>query len=159
MDGDTITIKHAGGSAQVVTVTGATTYTLGRASATRADVVVGVDIVAQGTVDGTTFTALSVHVAPAQAGGEVIATTKDTVTVKDRGGATTVIHVSGSTTVKVKGKDAATIADIAVGDRVQATGRHRSDGSLDATNVHARGPKPDRHPGGKVNPSASPSTD
>ena len=145
VSGDAITIKHRDGSTQVLTVTGATTYSLGREPATKADVVVGVDVVAQGTVDGTGFAATSVHVALARAGGVVTATTKDTITIKGRGGATTVLHVSGSTTIKVKGKNAATIGDVAVGDRVQAAGKHRSDGSLDATTVHARGPKADKH--------------
>ena len=42
---------------------------------------------------------------------------------------------------KVRGKDAATLADIAVGDRVDAQGTTRADGSLDALNVHGRAPR------------------
>ena len=153
VSGDKITVKLRNGSTQVITVTSSTVYTLGRASGTKADVKVGVDIVAAGTLDGTAFTAMSVNVALAQAAGEVTATTSSTITLKGRGGTTTVVHVAGATTFRVKGKAAPTIGDIAVGDRVQVAGTRRDDGSMDALSVVVLGPK---HI--KAEPKASPSS-
>ena len=51
------------------------------------------------------------------------------------------VHVSSKTQFTVKGKSAATIADIAVGDRAEVAGTSRADGSLDALNVHGRAPR------------------
>ena len=159
VSGDSITIKQRDGSSRVITVTSSTVYTLGRDKGAKSDVVVGVDVAAAGTIDGTTFTALSIHVALAHAGGVVTAITKDTITVQKRGETDkTVIHVSGSTTIKVRGKDPAAISDIKVGDRVQATGKHRSDGSLDASAVQARGAKVDKQRDKKPEPSESAAT-
>lgn len=143
VSGDSITIRQRDGSTQVVTVSASTTYTLGKAAASKADVKVGVTIGALGEVDGSKFTALSVHIALAKAGGEVSAVSGTSITVKGRDGTTVVIHVSATTTYWVKGiaKDAAKLTDIAVGDRVAAAGVRRDDGSLDASAVQARGPK------------------
>ncbi len=151
----TITVKKRDASTQVITVTPSTIYTLGNAAGSKSDVTVGVDITAEGMVDGSTFTALSVHVALAFATGDVTATTGSTITIKDHGGATTVIHVSSSTTFKVRGKSAATIADIAVGDRVVVAGTRRSDGGIDAVTVSGGSPKVDKGGKPKASPSAS----
>jgi hypothetical protein len=150
-----ITIKKRDASTQVITVTSSTIYTLGKVAGSRADVTLGVGISAEGTVDGSTFTALSVHVALAHATGTVTAVAGSTITIKDHKGATTVIHVSSSTTFKVRGKDAATIADIAVGDRVQIDGTRRSDGGIDAVTVVGGGPKGDKAKWPKASPTAS----
>ena len=136
----TMTLKGRGDTTRTITLTGSTVYTLGKAKGAKSDLVVGSRVVVEGTVSGTTFTALSVHIALSNAAGEVTAKTADTITVKGRGGKTTVIHISSDTTFKVRGKDAATLADIAVGDRVEAQGTRRADGSLDALNVHGRAP-------------------
>ena len=141
ISGSTITVKKGNAAPQVVTVTSSTAYSLGKAKGSKSDVKVGSRITASGTVSGSTFTALTVNVALDHAAGDVTAKTSATITIKGRGGKTTVIHVSSSTTFKVKGKDAATIADIAVGDRLQADGVRRSDGSMDATSVTGRAPK------------------
>ena len=151
----TITIKKRDASTQVITVTSSTIYTLGKATGSKADVRVGVDISAQGTVDGSSFTALAVHVALAHATGTVTAVTDSTITIKDRKGETTVIHVSSSTTFKVRGKNGATIADIAVGDRVQVDGTRRSDDGIDAVMIVGGSPKGDKGDKGKL-PKASP---
>ena len=153
VSGDKITVKLRDGSTQVITVTTSTVYTLGRASGTKADVKVGVDIVAAGTLDGTAFTAMSVNVALAQVAGEVTATTSSTITLKARDGTTTVVHVAGTTKFRVKGKAAPTIGDIAVGDRVQTAGTRRADGSVDALSVVVLGPMHS-----KAEPKASPSS-
>ncbi len=156
VSGNQITIKKRDGSTQVITVNGSTVYTLGKAAGSKADVTVGVDIAAEGELDGADFTALSVHVALANVSGEVTATTSNTITVKGRDGTETVIHVSSTTTFKVKGADPATIASIAVGDRVEADGVLRANGSLDAIGVHGVGPKGQW--GGKPKPSPTTNT-
>jgi Domain of unknown function (DUF5666) len=155
VSGNKVTLKKRDGSTQVITVTSSTIYTLGKADGSRSDVKVGVDVTAEGTVDGSDFTALSVHVALAHASGEVTATTNSAITLKGRDGTTTVIHVSSSVRYRTRGKDAATIADIAVGDRVQVDGTRRSDGSLDAITVYGFGPKGTRDGQPKAAPTAS----
>ena len=136
-----ITVDGRGDTDKVIVVNGSTVYKLGKDAATKADVTVGDRITASGNVSGTTFTAITVTIAPDVAGGVVTAKTADSITVKGRDDKTTVIHVSSKTTFKVRGKDAATIADIAVGDWVGATGVSRADGSLDASIVGGMNPK------------------
>jgi hypothetical protein len=66
ISGDTVTVTTPGGGTAKVTLTPTTTYHNGRSSGTRADVKVGVGIVAQGTkaADGS-LTATTVTVLPA----------------------------------------------------------------------------------------------
>lgn len=137
----TMTLKGRGDDTKTIHLNSSTTYQLGRTKGDKADVKVGSRVVVEGSVSGETFTALTVHIALSNAGGEVTAKTDDTITVKRRDGKTTVLHLSKDTTFKVRGKDAATLADIKVGDRVQASGTSRDDGSLDALNVHGRAPR------------------
>ena len=61
------------------------------------------------------------------------------------------VHLGAATTIRVRGKDAATAADLAKGMVIVALGERRADGSVDATAVvagklggHGLGPKPDR---------------
>ena len=148
VSGDEITLKKHDGSTQVVTVTGTTVYTLGPSTGSKADVKVGTFVDAEGTISGTDFTATAIHVRLANASGEVTAKTTDSITVKHRDGTTTVIHVTSSTKITVKGKTPGSLADIAVGDTVIASGTSNSDGSLDAMSVFGGsfhggfGPKP-----------------
>jgi hypothetical protein len=137
VDGDAITIKQRDGTTRVITITGSTVYRLGRASGAKSDMTVGTDIVAQGTVSGDTFTAITIDIKLAHAGGEVTAKTADSITVTDRAGKTIVIHVTASTTYKVRGHHPAALSDIALSDRLAAAGTRRADGSLDATSVIA----------------------
>ena len=137
----TLTLKGRGDQTRTITLNGSTAYTLGKTKGAKSDVTVGSRVVVEGTVSGETFTAITVHIALSSASGEVTAKTASSITVKRRDGRTTVIHVSSDTTFKVRGKDAATLADIAVGDRVEAKGTRRADGSLDALNVHGRAPR------------------
>ena len=141
VDATTITVKGKGGATRVITVNGATVYKLGSAAGSKADVKVGVRVAAQGTVSGDTFTAITVRIQPAEIGGIVTGKTGDSITVKRGDGSTAVIHVTSKTTYEHKGKDAATLADVAVGDRVSAEGTLRADGSIDATSVEGQGPK------------------
>lgn len=160
--GSSITIKKRDGSSQVITVNGSTVYSLGGADASKSDVTVGAKIGAAGTESGSTFTALSVKIEPAHVDGLVTAKTADSITVTVRDGSSVVIHVSDKTVYKSKGPAAGSLADIAVGDRVQAQGKQRPNGSLDATSVQAKGPrggwkgpKPDRQPDTDDAPTAT----
>jgi Domain of unknown function (DUF5666) len=141
VDATTITVTGKGGATRVITVNGATVYKLGSAAGSKADVKVGVRVTAQGTVSGDTFTAITVRIQPAEVGGTVTGKTSDSITVKHGDASTTVIHVTSKTTYEHKGKAAATLADVAVGDRVSAEGTLRPDGSLDATSVQGQAPK------------------
>jgi len=155
VDATTITVRR-GGSTRVIKVTGATAYVLGSAPAAKADVTVGSRVEAQGSLDGDSFTASKVTIHLPEVGGEVVAKSADSITVKHADGSTTVIHVMSTTTYEVKGKEPAALADISVGDRVSAEGKKRADGSLDAVSVEARAPKsakPDKH---AASPGASP---
>lgn len=142
VDATTITIKAKGNTTRVIAVTGATVYQLGKATGTKADVKVGTRVLAQGTQSGTTFTAITVRISIPEVGGEVTSKTDDTITIKGRNDKTTVLHVTDKTTYEVKGKDTATLSDIKVGDRVSAEGLPRADGSVDASSVEGRAPKP-----------------
>ncbi len=104
----TMTLKGRGDKTRTITLTGSTIYTLGKTKGAKSDLAVGSRVVVEGTISGDTFTALSVHIALSNAAGEVTAKTANTITVKGRGGKTTVIHVSSDTMFKVRGKDAAT---------------------------------------------------
>ncbi len=146
VDANTITVKK-GGSTRVIAVTGSTVYTLGSAAGTKSDVKVGSDIEAQGTLSAGTFTATTVKIELPHITGLVTAKTGDTITVKKGDGSTATIHVSKATTYEVKGKDGASLSDVAVGDRASAEGTLRADGSLDAVSVQVKSPKGD-HPNG-----------
>lgn len=136
-----MTLKGRGDQTKTIVLNGSTAYQLGKAKGARSDVKVGSRVTVQGDVSGDTFTALTVHIALSSASGEVTAKTAGTITIKRRDGKSFVVHVSSTTVFKVRGKDAATLADIAVGDRVEARGTTRTDGSLDALNVQGRAPR------------------
>ena len=136
-----LTLKGRGDKTRTITLNDSTAYQLGKAKAAKADVKVGSRVTVGGTVSGETFTALTVHIALSTASGEVTAKTANSITLKRRDGKTTVIHLSSATQFKVKGKAAATIADIAVGDRAEVAGTTRADGSLDAVRVNGRAPR------------------
>ncbi len=135
IDGDTLTLKRRNGETQTVTLTGSTTYQVGREAGARTDVKVGSKVTVEGSTSGDAFTALTVHIQPDVVAGEVTAKGKDSLTLKLRDGSTVVVHVASDTKVGVRGNKAATLADIAVGDVAWAVGSKRADGSLDATGV------------------------
>ncbi len=140
VDATSITVKQRGAT-RVLVVNGSTVYKLGDAPATKSDVKVGWEIEAQGTLSGQTFTATSIDIELPRIAGEVTAKTATTITIKEADGTTATIHVTGTTTYRVKGKQTATSTDLAVGDRVDAQGTLRADGSLDATTVQTKGLK------------------
>ena len=87
--------------------------------------------------------------------GEVTAKTADSITIKHRDGSTTVVHVTAKTTYEKRGKDPATLADIVVGDRVEAEGVLRADGSMDAVAVEARAKRVPKAPKPKAPESST----
>ena len=103
VDGNDITVSKKDGTTQVITVTGSTVYKMGSVAGSKGDVKVGVNIDAQGTVSGTTFTATAVNIKPAHLDGEVTAKTSNSITVKAKDGTTKTIHVSGTTTYRLPG--------------------------------------------------------
>ncbi len=150
-----LTLKLRDGSTRSVTLTGSTTYRLGRADATKADVKVNSVVIAAGTAGkGDAFTATSVQVVVklARIGGTVTATTKDTITVKQRDGSSATIHVGSAAKLAVRGATNPTIASIAVGMQVQAWGTRNADGSLAATYVFAGQAKTKVAPGSTASP-------
>ena len=143
----TVTVGLPDGTSRTIQTTAATTYTLGRETVSRDQALVaGNQLHAVGTRSGDTFTATTIHVAPATLGGEVTAKTASTITIADAAGATRTINVTTSTTYRIAGDDTPSLDDIAVGDRIAAQGTLRSDGSLDATIVaegrFGKGPGP-----------------
>jgi hypothetical protein len=145
VSGNTITIKRRDGSTATLTVNGSTVFKQGGAAASKADVKVGSIITAEGKPGSSdAFTATTVKIALSRVGGDVTAKTANTITVKQRDGSSVVIHVNADTRYLVRGTTGAkaTIADIAIGNRLVATGVRRGDGSLDAIAVGAGKAKP-----------------
>ncbi|MEA2519010.1 MAG: hypothetical protein QOF49_1090 [Chloroflexota bacterium] len=135
---DTITITLRDGTSKTIATTGATTYRLGKAAATRADVQVGATIAAAGEQAGDgTLTAKTVTIRLPHVQGTVAATTADTITVTRRDGTTVTIHVAAGATIRVAGVGAAVLSDVKAGMVVAAAGTQRPDGSIDATDVRA----------------------
>jgi hypothetical protein len=134
--GDTsFTIRLPDGTTKTITLTAATTYTLGREAATKAALQSGLHVVVAGDESGGTFTATRVHLAQPRVGGIVTAKTASTITVAIGDGTTRTINVDSATTFRVAGVENAGLDDIAVNSAVVATGTLNADGSLDATAV------------------------
>lgn len=133
-----VTVRQPDGTSKTVTLTASTTYRLGNQAATKAALVDGVRVDIQGAVasDGT-FTASAVEIEPASVVGTVKARSADTITVQDRAGTSVVVNVTSSTTYQVAGVGNPTLANVAVGDTIQAQGTMNPDGSLTATLVRA----------------------
>ena len=151
VSGDTFTVKGRDGTKTKVAVTGSTTFRLGAASGTKADVTVGATVVVSGTngSDGS-LTAISVQVIPPVVVGQVTAKGASTITLRRRDGTDLTIHVSGSTTYALAGVTNPGLDDVTVGMTVAVEGTQRSDGSLDAITV--RGGNLRGMPGGRAFP-------
>ena len=147
-----MTLKRRNGETQTVRLTPATAYRLGGKTGSHADLTVGTDVAVQGSVEGTTFTAITVHVKLTGVNGSVTAKTASTLTVATKKRGTITVHLDATTEVTVRGKEAAKVADIAVGDRVTVRGTQRADGSLDAVSIRGKGPKPVRSPKPEATP-------
>ena len=141
---DSLTLKTRDGSPRTISLTASTTFKLGRADGKKSDVKVGSVVVASGTEgSGNAFTAKTVRIEVRlnRIGGEVTATTKNSITVKLRDGKTATIKVVTDTKFSVRGDASPALTDIAVGMRVVALGTLNADGSLNASIVKAGKPK------------------
>jgi hypothetical protein len=140
---DSLTLKTRDGSARTVTLTGATTYKLGQADGKKSDVKVGSVVIASGTEgSANAFTAKTVRIEVHldRIGGEVTATTTNSITVKQRDGTTATIKVATDTKIAVRDDASPALADIVVGMRVVALGTLNADGSLNAAFIKAGKP-------------------
>jgi hypothetical protein len=149
VDAASITVKGKGGATRVIIVTPSTVYKVGSGAGSKADVKVGSEIEAEGTVNGDTFTAITVFIEGPHLDGVVTAKTGTTIIIKRQDGSSATIHVTGATIYAIKSNHGASLTDITVGARVTAEGTLRADGSLDATVVHgkpAKAPKSGKHP-------------
>jgi hypothetical protein len=157
------TISGSGRSKQTITLTDSTTYAQAGAKVSKNALVAGARIVAQGSVDSSgSFTAGSVTIAPSVVTGTVAGKTSSAITVTTAAGKTVAVNVSSSTRYVVRGVRSATLADVAVGDRITAQGTLGPDGSLTATIVQvlATGQRGPSSSGGSTIPrvpGASPS--
>ena len=138
-----VTIKQFDGSSKTLTLTSSTTYTQAGATATKTALVAGVRITAQGTVDSSgNFTATAVTIAPSSVAGTVASKTATTIVVTTAAvgttpGKTVTVNVSATTRYSVRGVTSPTLANVAVGARIVASGTLNADGSLTATLVQA----------------------
>lgn len=152
---DSLTLKTRDGSTRTIDLTGTTTFKLGAADGKKADVKVGSIVVVTGNEgSGNAFTASTVRIQLRldRVAGDVTAKTKDSITVKQRDGSTATIKVGADTKFAVRGAGSPGLADIAVGMKVFAVGTRNADGSLTASIVQGRPPKP-------AKPAASPGSD
>jgi Domain of unknown function (DUF5666) len=148
VSGSTVTVTGRDGGTSKVLLTSSTTYELAGKAATKDAVVAGAQIVATGTLaaDGT-LTATSVEVAPATAAGTVKEKSASSITLTTRDGSTVVVKVDSGTTYQVGGVTSPTLADVAVGAVVMASGTKNADGSLTATVVRSWAAGQDGGPG------------
>jgi hypothetical protein len=121
--GDLITITGPQGFARTIVVSGATNYTQGGDPATLADVLVGDDVFAQGTIDVnlTSLDALSVRIGSESHAilyhGWVTAVTSSSVTLDRLNHVTETFAIIPTTTFH-QGSTVLTAASLVVGDRV-----------------------------------------
>ncbi|HEY5475049.1 MAG TPA: DUF5666 domain-containing protein [Candidatus Limnocylindrales bacterium] len=133
-----VTITQFDGSSKTLTLTASTTYSEAGATVSGSALVVGVRISAQGTVDsGGNFTATAITIAPSSVQGTVASKTATAMVITTAAGKTVTVDVSSATKYSVRGISAATLANVAVGDRIAASGTLNADGSLNATAVQA----------------------
>jgi hypothetical protein len=163
VEASSITVRKRDGTTRTITTTASTTYRVGSAEGTHADVVVGATILAAGEAgSGNAFTATSIVVAPARVVGTVSAKAATTITIERRDGTSVTVNVDADTTYEVAGINEAGLADVAVGMWIGVSGRVSGDGSIDASRVRAANPGSGFRGGpwgdkpGRAAPAASP---
>jgi uncharacterized protein DUF5666 len=161
INGSNLGLKTEDGWTRTIAVTSTTTITKGGQTIALGDLSVGDKIRFSQTknTDGT-FTVTAIQVVLPSVAGTVTAKTAATITVEGPDGSSVTIHVTADTTYEVAGVTTAGLGDVAVGMRLVAVGTLNTDGSLDATAVHAgngfrHGPG-DHDKDGQPGPSASP---
>ncbi len=138
IDGSSLSLKTDDGWTRTIVVDGSTTITKAGQTIAVGDLKAGDQIVfgEKKATDGS-YTITAIKVILPVVGGQVTAVGTDSITVGQKGGGSATIHVSASTTYDVNGNSAAKLSDITVDSFVVAEGTLRSDGSLDASAVHA----------------------
>jgi hypothetical protein len=147
---DSLTLKSRDGSTRTIDLTGTTTFKLGGDDGKKSDVKVGSIVVvtgSEGSGDAFTASTVRVQVRLDRVFGEVTATTKDSITVKQRDGSTVTLKVGTATKFAVRGAASPALGDIAIGMKLVAIGTRNVDGSLTASLVEGRAPKPAASPG------------
>ena len=139
VESGSLTLKLRDGSSKVIALTGSTRYLVGQRDATRADVTVGDRVMAQGTVSGEMFTAISITIRPDVLAGTVTATTSDSITITTRDGASVTITVDASTSYRVPGTPDASLEDVSVDMPIVAEGIRTSDSTFTAGSIGAGG--------------------
>ena len=148
IDGSNLSLKTDDGWTRTIAVGTSTTITKGGQTVAVGDLAVGDQIVFGETraTDGS-YAIDQIRVVLPVVGGQVTAVGTDSITVDAKGGSSATIHVGSSTAYTVNGDTRARLSDITVGSFVIAEGTLRTDGSLDATVVHA-GTRAKSGPGG-----------
>lgn len=137
ISGSSISLETADGWTRTITVDSGTTYSKSGDTIALGDLAVGDQVAFRQTLeDDGSWTIDSVAVILPHVGGEVTAVSGSTITVKDREGTSVTIKVDGDTEYQVNGDNAA-LSDVKVGMFLVAEGTKNSDGSLNATDVHA----------------------
>jgi hypothetical protein len=131
-----ITIEKADGTSRTLALTASTAYREASAKVSLSAVVVGARISAQGTVDSAgDFTATTITIVTSSVTGTVASKTSTSMVVTTATGKSVTVNVTADTKYSVPGMTGATLASVAVGDRVQATGVLNADGSITAISV------------------------
>jgi hypothetical protein len=148
IEGSNLSLKTDDDWTRTIAVGSSTTITKGGQAIAVGDLKVG-DQIVFGETKGTdgSYTVDQVKVVLPVVGGQVTAVGADSITVDQKGGGSATIHVSSGTTYDVNGNASAKLSDITVGSIVIAEGTQRTDGSLDASTIHA-GTRGERGPGG-----------
>jgi hypothetical protein len=131
-----ITIEKADGTSRTLALTASTAYREASAKVSLSAVVLGARISAQGTVDSAgNFTATAITIVTSSVTGTVASKTSTSMVVTTATGKSVTVNVTADTKYSVPGMTGATLASVAVGDRVQATGVLNADGSITAISV------------------------
>jgi len=121
--------------------TSSTTYTRAGKTVSASAVTAGERIAVRGSrqSDGS-VNATQIEIVLPTVSGDVTAVSGGDITVRDRFGGALTIHTTGATTFTRAGQKA-TLADVAVGERIAATGTKNGDNSLTAETVQIALPR------------------
>ena len=135
VSGQTITAKRPDGTSVTITVSSSTQYTRAGKTVSLSAITSGeaIHVMGQRNSNGS-IAATHIDIVLPRYDGQVTAISGSTITVKDRQGASHVIHTSASTTVRRAGQSAS-LSDIATGAQISAVGMKNSDGSLNAESI------------------------
>jgi hypothetical protein len=142
VDAASITVSR-GNSTSTITTDSSTVYRRDGQTIGRSDIAVGAQIVATGTTaaDGT-LAAAAIDVQPDAVFGTVTKIDGNTLTISTFGGGTATVVITAKTTIKVAGKDSATVSDITLKSMVAAFGVKDAKGVLTADSIRAGSQRP-----------------